>query len=77
MLYFDMALIGMTDAAKRAGTTSAGILRSLQRAQVPLVKIGARTLAVEESDLEAYLQSRGEMRPGRPRKSASDAAANS
>lgn len=67
-----MALIGMAEAARRAGVTSNGIRLSLQNAGVSLVRISDRAVAVEETDLERYLASRGgELRPGRPRRSAS------
>jgi hypothetical protein len=64
-----MALIGMSEAAKRAGLSGPGPMRtSLQNAGVPLVVISANSFAVEEADLEAYIASRGgALKPGRPR----------
>lgn len=63
-----MALIGMSEAARRAGVTTDGIRRALQNAGVPLVEVTARAYAVEETDLQAFLDSRGKLTPGRPRK---------
>ena len=65
-----MALIGMSEAARRMGLSNAtSARRSLQNAGVRLEAIHARAFAVEESDLEAYIQKRAAMggfTPGRP-----------
>jgi hypothetical protein len=64
-----MVLIGMAEAARRAGTTVDGIRNGLRNAHFPLVEISARALAVEEANLEAYIQQRGiNPGPGRSRK---------
>jgi hypothetical protein len=50
----NMVLIGMAEAARRAGTTVDGIRNGLRNAHFPFVEISARALAVEEANLEAY-----------------------
>jgi hypothetical protein len=66
-----MALLGMPDAAKRIGVSSGNTARrALQNAGVPLVEINKRAMAVEESDLEAFIEARaGYSGFGRPKKS--------
>ena len=50
----------MTDAAKRAGYSSGTAMRrALLDAEVPLVRIGARTLAVQEKALDKFIAERG------------------
>ena len=62
-----MALIGVVEAGGRAGMTREGIRRALQTGGVQLVRIGARTLAVEEANLEAFLSERPAGYKGRGR----------
>lgn len=64
-----MALIGMGEAARRAGVSQASAIRTgLINAGVPLVRISPRAYVVEESDLAAYVEARGgTLRPGRPK----------
>lgn len=70
-----MPLIGMSEAGKRAGYTAAAIRRLLQSEGVTLVPITARAFAVEESELEAFVDRKGtNPGPGRPRKEASKTA---
>lgn len=62
----------MAEAARRLGLTggpnSARTL--LKRNEVPLVEVHARTLLVEESDLEAFMEvRRGRGRPGKKEES--------
>lgn len=59
-------LIGMPEAARRAGMTSDGIRRALMNAGVNLTRINAKAIAVDEADLAAFVSRRGE-RPGRGR----------
>jgi hypothetical protein len=63
-----MTLIGMPDVAKRMGVSVKSAKRTLKNAQVPLVAINSRALAVEEDDLAAFLAERsgyaGRGRPG-------------
>lgn len=62
-------LIGMPEAGKRLGVSADSARRSLVNAGVPLVRINARALAVEEKDLEAFQAKRATYRGmGRPRK---------
>ncbi len=61
-----MTLIGMPDAAERAGMTRAGVRLALINAGVELVKINANALAVEEKDLLNFIAKRGHS-PGRGR----------
>ena len=71
-------LIGMPEAARRAGMTPDGIRRALMNAGVSLTRINAKAIAVDELDLAAFVLKRGE-RPGRGRphgaKNRSNAAA--
>jgi hypothetical protein len=48
--------------------TRDGLRRSLVNAGVPLVRINAKALAVEETDLAAHLARRPNYTFGRPRK---------
>lgn len=64
-----MALIGMPEAAKRANVSPTSIRRALANAGVPLVEINAKAKAVEESDLQAFMERRassGYAGTGRP-----------
>ena len=61
-----MTLIGMPEAAKRAGMTPSGIRVALMNAGVSLTRINAKAIAVDETDLAAFVESRGES-PGRGR----------
>ena len=66
-----MALIGMPEAARRAGYTHGGLKHALQHdpEMAPkLVRINARALAIEESDLAEWIAKRGPAPgPGRPK----------
>lgn len=61
-----MKLIGMTEAGKRMGITGNSARRALQKANVPLVQLNARTFAVTEAALAKFMASRPTK--GRPRK---------
>ncbi len=64
-----MALIGMPEAAQRAGMTRSSIKRGLVNVGVPVVQINQKAFAVEETDLAAFIEKRGHSPgPGRPRK---------
>jgi len=70
-----MTLIGMAEAAKRAGVATGSIRRALRNAGVQLVQISANAYAVDEADLARFLAERGELRVGRPRKAEEPPAA--
>lgn len=60
----------MPEAARRAGVTPTSIKRALANASVPLIRINAKAIAVEDSDLEAFMacrQRQGYLGKGRPR----------
>ena len=60
----------MPEAARRAGVTPTSIRRALANADVPLTQINAKAIAVEASDLDAFMarrQSEGYAGKGRPR----------
>ncbi len=59
-------LIGMPEAARRAGMTPDGLRRSLMNAGVSLTRINAKAIAVEEVELAAFVERRGKS-PGRGR----------
>ncbi len=61
-----MTLIGMPEAAQRAGMTPDGIRRALMNAGVSLTRINAKAIAVEETDLANFVRLRG-VSPGRGR----------
>lgn len=70
-----MALIGLSEAAKRLGVHAKSAQRTLEEAGVPLVRIHARAFAVEEANLERVIQdraARGINGPGRPRKNKTE-----
>lgn len=56
----------MPEAGRRAGVSSASILRSLRNAGVTVVTINSRAYAVDEAEFAAFLEERGELKPGRP-----------
>ena len=67
-----MTLIGMPEAARRAGVSPTSIRRALMNAGVALVEINAKAKAVEETDLQAFMESRAKIgypggHRGRPR----------
>lgn len=63
-----MALIGMPDAGRRLGVAPDSARRALVNAAVPLVRINARAWAVDESDLQVFINRRaGYKGRGRPR----------
>jgi hypothetical protein len=61
-----MSLIGMPEAGRRAGMTSDGIRRALMNAGASLIRINEKAIAVDERDLAAFVEKRGES-PGRGR----------
>jgi len=61
-----MTLIGMPEAARRAGMTPDGIRRALMNAGVRLTRINAKAVAVDESALADFVRGRG-VSPGRGR----------
>jgi hypothetical protein len=68
-----MALIGIPEAALRMGITHGGARAALKNAAVTLVKINERALAVEEAEVQKYIEERGGVvRVGRPRKTKQD-----
>jgi hypothetical protein len=62
-------LIGMSEAGKRVEMTREGVARALRSAGIPLSRV-ANALAVEETDLAEFMQTRVGRKPGagRPRK---------
>jgi hypothetical protein len=63
-----MVLIGMPEAAKRAGVARSSILRALEAAGVPIHKINEKAFAVDDADLAKFVEARGgTLRPGRPK----------
>ena len=65
-----MALIKMGAAARRAGAGSTNtIRRALGAAGIPLVEIAPGNYAVEEDDLNRFLQAREPEAPTRPKPS--------
>ena len=56
----------MPEAGRRAGMTPDGVRRSLMNAGVNLIRINAKAIAVDEADLAAFVEKRGES-PGRGR----------
>lgn len=67
-----MGLIGMTEAGRRLGVTSNSARRALQNADVPLTIISARSYAVDETDLQAFIDKRVGYKFGRPRKDVTE-----
>jgi hypothetical protein len=66
-------VIGMPEAARRLGVARTSAIRALTNAGVPLVRINQKALAVEETDLEAFVAGRAAYGGrGRPRKTAAD-----
>ena len=61
-----MSLIRMPEAGRRAGMTRDGVRRALMNAGVSLTRIDAEAIAVDEADLVAFVEKRGES-PGRGR----------
>ncbi len=61
-----MTLIGMPEAARRAGVSRNSIKRALDNAGIPLVEINGKAFAVEDSDLATFIAARG-VSPGRGR----------
>jgi hypothetical protein len=60
----------MPEAARRANVSATSIRRSLANAGISLVEINAKAKAVDESDLEVFLETRkhvGYTGTGRPR----------
>jgi len=67
--YTTVMLLGMPEAGRRLGMTGNNARRALANAGVPLVKINERAFAVEEKDLETFMQARATYRGrGRPKK---------
>ncbi len=61
-------MIGMPEAGKRIGLSGRSAKRALRDAGITLHAINARALAVEESDLNAFIASRaGYSGRGRPK----------
>ena len=70
-------LIGMPEAARRAGASRSSIKRTLENGGVPIVQINGKAHAVEEGDLAVFLASRPEgYRKGRPAGSKNKPAAD-
>ena len=53
-----MTLIGMPEAGRRLGVSSKSAKRALKDAGITLHAINERALAVEESDLDAFVMQR-------------------